>query len=66
MNALTQFIRQHGIHHPVLLDAGFGPERFRHDLHPEMALAIWPCAGMSRMLMRFIDHLKMQGRESIH
>lgn len=65
MNAFSKFISQHGIHHPVLLDPRLGPERFSHDLDPEMALAIGPGAGMAGMLMRFIDHVEMNGLESI-
>ena len=65
MNPFLQQFRQRRIHHPVLLDPRLAAKGFRHDIHPEMAFAIGPRAGMAGMLMRFVDHIERRGAKAL-
>jgi len=65
MHPVPQLRRQHCIDHAVLFDTRLGTKRICHDLHPEMALAIGPSSGVTGVLVGFVDHFQILGRESI-
>src|ERR1700674_497629 len=52
------------VDHAVALEPALPPERLRHDIQAEMALAARPVAGMAFVLVGFVDHPDAFRRES--
>jgi len=63
MHAGFEFTGQGLVHYAVSLDAALAPEGFRHDIDPEMGFAAWSMAGMTLVVVRFVDHLEALWRE---
>ena len=62
--ATAQLRRQSRIDHAMALEPALPPERLRHDIEAEMALAARPMPRMTRMLVGFIEHPKAFRGES--
>ena len=64
MHAIGKLGRKHSVNHSVTLDPIFSTEGFRHDGDAKMRLAAGARAGMTRMLVRFVNHGEILRRES--
>jgi len=58
MHAAGKFAREGFVDHAVALDPALSPERFRHDIKPEMSLAAGAMPGVAFMPMRFVFDAK--------
>ena len=56
MNRPGQLFRKHRIHQAMAFDPAFAGESRSDDMHPEMAFASRPVAGMPFVEVRLIDH----------
>ncbi len=54
MHAAGKFAREGFVDHAVALDPALSPERFRHDIKPEVSLAAGAMPGVTFMPMRFV------------
>src|SRR5262245_32555955 len=51
------------VHHAVALDSALPSEGIRHNMNPEMALAAFPMAGVTSVMVGFVEHVKPCGCE---
>jgi hypothetical protein len=65
MHAAGELGRKDCVNHAVTFHAAFPTEGIRHDRHPEMALAPRPLAGVSRVLVGFVNDIETLRRESL-
>jgi hypothetical protein len=65
MNARCEFAGERGIDQAMTIEPALPLEDLRYDIHPEMSLAAFPMAGMSGVLMGFVDHSQTLWRESL-
>ena len=65
MHTTLELRRERFVHHAVALDPALPFEGPRHDINPEVRLAAGPVAGMTLVLMRFVEHAQAFGRESL-
>lgn len=65
MNAGGEFRRQSGIYHPVAVDPALPPEGLRHNIDTVVRFPAWPVAGVTLMLVGFVNHIQTFGRESL-
>ena len=56
VDAAAELGGQHGVDHAVALQPALPPERLRCNIQEEMALAARPVAGVTCMLVGFVDH----------
>jgi hypothetical protein len=54
MHAAGKLGRERCVDHAVTFDSALSPERFRHDIKPEVSLAARPVAGVASVKVRFI------------
>jgi hypothetical protein len=65
MHAAGELAGEGFVDHAVALDPALSPERFRHDIKPEMSLAAGAMPGVAFMAMRFVFDAKARRRESV-
>jgi hypothetical protein len=65
VHAAGKLAGQRRIDHAVALDPGLPLEGIRHDIDPEMRLSAGAVAGMTFMLVGFVDHAQARRRESL-
>jgi hypothetical protein len=63
MHTTLELRRQRFVHHAVALDPALPLEGVRYNMYPEMGLAAFPMAGMSSVLVGFVEHLEPCGCE---
>ena len=63
VHAACELTRKCLVDHAVALDPALSPERFRHDMNPEMGLAARPVPGVALVLVRFIHNVERLRRE---
>src|SRR2546423_3192394 len=56
MHPATELGGERCVDHPVALQTALPPEWLRHDIQAEMTLPARPVAGMTFVLVGFIDH----------
>ena len=59
MHAALELCRERFVHHAVALEPALPSEGFRHNMKPEMALATFPMAGVSGVMVGLIDHFEL-------
>jgi hypothetical protein len=58
MHATPELRRERFVHHAMALDPALPSEGVRHNMNPEMSLATFPMAGVSSVMVGFIDHIE--------
>ena len=65
MHAAGKLAGEGFVDHAVALDPALSPERFRHDIKPEMSFAAGAMPGVAFMPMQFVLDAKALRRESV-
>jgi hypothetical protein len=65
MHTAGEFRGQRGIYHPVPVDPALPPEGLRHNINAVMRFTFSPMAGMAPVLIGFVNHIQIFGRESL-
>ena len=65
VHAAGEFRRQSRVYHAVPLDPALSPEGLCHNINPVMCFTFGPMAGVAFVLVGFVHHIQIFGRESL-
>jgi hypothetical protein len=65
MHAALELRRKGFVHHAMALDPALPLEGVRHNINPVMSLAAFPVAGVSGVMVRFVDDVEPCWREGL-
>jgi hypothetical protein len=65
MHAAREFRCERGIYHAMAIDAALPPEGLSHNIYAVVSFPPGPVAGMAPVLVGFINHVQIFGRESL-
>jgi hypothetical protein len=65
MHTAAQFSGEDRVNHSVTLDASLAPEGLGDDIDPKVGLPTLPMSGVTRMLVRLVDHPEIFRMESL-